>query len=300
MRYIFDITDNDDYKISGYFDEKVAKHLKQIFKATETKRNSLSVTGDYEPVEVFQEFLTANDVDISYNFGDYNDFLGSKVLELLFKIAYTDKEFSSTQINSLQTTLSQRVSQLPTDFSNNYPEIQLEDDYFLACLDEFSSKFSRRSNFDWYTFYRLIEDKVGNRESLRQIVKVLFMINFAKNVSKGYVAFVLSKFNTTPSRSPTSYGISNSLLDRLEVLAELEKLKKKEKEPSILTQKMKEREKLKKLLRAIGVSSPTLPRKSSKNKSGKIVYRIKDGKVVTDISDMGAFLSSSDESSSSD
>lgn len=289
MRYVFDISDNDDYKISGYFDEKVIKELKQAFKGTEAKRNSVIISGDFEPIEIFQVFMSANDIDITYNFIDYNDFISSKVLEQLFKIAYTDKEFSASEINTVQSALAQRAKQLPVN-AGTFPEIQLEDAYFERCIDEIAGKYSKRNNaIDWFSFYRYIEDKVGNRESLRYIVKILFMINFSKNVSKSYVAFVLSKFNFTTSSSNTN--MNQQLIDRLEVLTELEKLnKKKSSSPSILVQRSKDREKLKKLLRAIGASPPT-SRKSDK----KIYYRVKNGRVIADLSS-----SSSDSDSSSD
>lgn len=292
MRYIFDVYDDDYYKISGSLSDEIIKELKEHLKIKDIKRGSILISREYDPIEVFQSFMKANDIDISYNFNDFNDFIGTEILQQLFKIAYTDKEFSPDQVNKLQSLISDRVRQLPTNASFTFPEIQIQDDYFSLCLDEFSDKFSKsrvRINFDWYLFYQLIDDQTGNRESLRFIAKNLFMINFAKNVSKNYVSFLLSKFNISQKKEQlTTY---DTFYNRLKLLNELEKYNKPSKPKSKdFINTGDEREKLRKLLKAVGISSPSVRRKESS--SGKIIYKVKNGKVK-------AVLEESSESSSS-
>lgn len=294
MRYIFDVYDDDYYKISGSLNDEIIKELKEHLKIKDVKRGSILISREYDPIQVFQSFMKSNNIDIGYNFSDFNDFIGTEILEQLFKIAYTNKEFSSDQVDKLQSLISERVRQLSTNASFTFPEIQIQDDYFNLCLDEFSDKFSKsrvRIKFDWYFFYQLIEDQIGNRESLRFIAKNLFMINFAKNISKNYVSFLLSKFNISQKKEQlASY---DTFYNRLKLLNELERYNKPSRPKSKdFINIENEREKLKKLLKAVGLRSPSMERK--KSSSGKIIYKVKNGKVKAVLEE-----SSSSESSSS-
>lgn len=283
MRLLLEVSD-DYYKVSGSLSSNVIDKLSSRFKVQEKKRNSILISRDEYPVDVYQAILDTVDVDIEYNFKSLNDFIGKELLESLFQVAYTNKDFTSDYIDRLQTGLRERLNRLPKDVSYEYPEVDMSDDYFRDCLDQLTDEFQKsriRVSFDWYYFYRVLSDKTDNnsRESLRLLVKTLFMINFASNVSKSYVAFVLEKFNLKPKSEMSRGSYIDEYYKRLKLLNELEKFNeankpKKRKSSSDKLVIVHDKNRLNKLFRSLFVDEDS-SRKSVK--VGKYRYVLKDG-----------------------
>lgn len=275
MRILID-TEKDYYKISGSLDDDLLKDLSEKFKLEDKKRNSVLISQDYDPIEVYETVLNGLDIEISFNFNSINDFIGEETLTSLFKIAYSDRDFTSDYISKLQSQIIEKSKRLNKNASYDYPDVILSDSFFQMCLDELSAQFSKsrvRLNVDWSFYYRQLTDKTGTRESLREIAKTLFMINFANSVSRDYVSAILSKFNLKPMErsyySTVGNSTGNELINRLRVLAELERLNKPE-----------SKKKLPSNLRDLYLHLSGMGK--SKKKSSNLRFKIKNGLVLED------------------
>lgn len=263
MRYKLKVYDNDYYSVSGPLDEAIKKYIEENkIKIEREKRDSFLVSRDFEALKLLTTLMDSLGITIRYNFIDYNNQVGRTLLKDLFNIAYTDKNVESSIVDRVKSDLSAKASNLPDVEGYNYPDISLSDEFFLTCLEEIEDKFylSRaRIKLDFGIFYQLVEDKKGNRKTLRNISKLLFIANYASDVSKSYLSFLLHKFSLTKGETKLESKVEEYIrnLEMQELmrsfLSEEKKKKEQDKFESELYQLNKNLRKL------IGAAAPVYP-----------------------------------------
>jgi len=225
MRYKITVED-DNYIISGNISDL---DLDSKFKGKITK-NHFKISDKSNAIEIFSDFLHLLDITIEYNFSDYNNFLGKNLLKDLFTLAYTDKQYDSSFIEKIKREINSKKKSLPDSSEYSFPDILISDDFFLDCLDIFESKM-KRIKVDFSQFYNLIEDKTGNRKTLRYITKLLFLINYSSTASKSYTSYLLNQISSEEQKksSPT---IVQDYIKQLEMIELYNFLKEDKKEDS--------------------------------------------------------------------
>jgi len=224
MYLTVDDYDKNNYKLSGDF----SKAIERVFKTSKEESRKSYLIPKKESMDKFLENVyDVIDVGVTFDYRDYNNFLGENILNGLFRLSYTSpSNMDNYDVASILDEIFVKMNRLPKS-SDKYDEVIFTDRFFESVTRDFESNM-RRANIKWYKFEDMISKDRGKFDELKELSKNLFVLNFATTVSKRYMRFVLNEFHIRAKRLlriESSDLVSKTIADYL-VLRENKNLEK--------------------------------------------------------------------------
>lgn len=185
--------DKNFYKLSSD-DRRTRKNIEDIFQVKSENDKEFMISKKLSFDEFMEMIFDVCEVTAKFNYRDINNFFGNDLLMKFFEISY-DK-VSSEFVRLASDEIYSKLNKLKkTDYS--YVDLVFTDTFFFdILLDELEDNVRRTSTrFNKFRdFRRSRRNDRGRGSILEDLAKLLFVINFATEMSKTYVYFVLSDF----------------------------------------------------------------------------------------------------------
>jgi hypothetical protein len=207
MSIIIDDHDKKYYQIQG------SKNIEKVFgvKKGDTSKYLIPKTTTID--KFLEKVYDVTDVSVTFDYRDYNNFLGETLLNNMFRLVYMRKgAYDDYEITSILDDVYVKLNKLPTS-NQDYDEVIFTDKIFDVILQDFEDNM-RRVHVKWHKFGDYVSKDRGSDDELKELVKNLFILNFASSVSKKYMRFVLKEFHDKIKRYYRVSGGSEDVINK--------------------------------------------------------------------------------------